>query len=130
MVLNLYIADTLNRLIRKMLNGTITTVAGGGSGCSGKTDSIGDGCIAISVELDNTEGVAVDGAGSLYIAAGGRIRKVSGTTAPVSFPAIAIGSASSLAERSAGHQQFTYHLQFRRQRAAVAGRSAGVYGRH
>jgi sugar lactone lactonase YvrE len=91
---NLYIADTLNQLIRKVTpDGTITTVAGGGNGCPGETDSIGigDGCIATSAVLGNTEGVAVDGAGNLYIAAGGRIRKVSGTTAPVSFPTIPIG---------------------------------------
>ncbi len=93
---NLYIADTLNRLIRKVApGGIITTVAGGGAGCPGQTDPVGDGCIATSAVLDNAEGVAVDGAGNLYIASGGRIRKVSGTTAPVSFPATAIASASA-----------------------------------
>jgi len=77
---NLYIADRSNNRIRKMTasTGIITTVAGGGSGCSQQTDSVGDGCLATSAELANPYGVAVDGSGSLYIAdmSNNRIRKV------------------------------------------------------
>ena len=76
---NLYIADTWNNRIRKVTpGGIITTVAGGGSGCSGQTDNVGDGCAATSAELYNPYGVAIDGSGNLYIAdwSGGRIRKV------------------------------------------------------
>jgi sugar lactone lactonase YvrE len=76
---NLYIADYNNNRLRKVdTGGTITTVAGAGSGCAGQTDAVGDGCPATSAELNNPSGVAVDSAGNLYIADYGnqRIRKV------------------------------------------------------
>ena len=66
---NLYIADTFNGRIRKVSNGVITTVAGGGF--------YGDNGPATSAQLNYPEGVAVDSAGNLYIAASDRIRKVS-----------------------------------------------------
>ena len=68
---NLYIADTLDR-IRKVSNGVITTVAGGGS-------SLGDNGPATSAQLSSPDDVAVDSAGNLYIADSlhGRVRKVS-----------------------------------------------------
>ena len=66
---NLYIAETNNDRIREVTpDGTITTVAGGGSGCAVETDSLGDVCGATSAELYLPTGIAVDGAGSLYIA--------------------------------------------------------------
>jgi hypothetical protein len=74
---NLYIADSNNCRIRKVSNGTITTVAGdANSGFSG------DGGPAGSASLNAPSGVAVDSGGNLYIADSGnnRIRKVSGGT--------------------------------------------------
>ena len=74
---NLYIADTYNNRIRKVSSGTITTVAGNGTkGYSG------DGGPATSASLHFPGGVAVDGAGNLFIAdtSNGRIREVSGGT--------------------------------------------------
>ncbi len=72
---NLYIADWNNFRIRKVSpSGVITTVAGNGiSGFSG------DGGPAASASLANPYGVAVDGAGNLYLPDGNnhRIRKVS-----------------------------------------------------
>jgi len=70
----LYIADTNNNRIRKVVNGTITTVAGNGS--SGYS---GDNGPATSARLNYPAGVAVDSAGNLYIADTGNnsIRKVS-----------------------------------------------------
>ena len=70
---NLYIADTYNNRIRKVSNGVITTVAGNG------TRFGGDNGPAMSAQLHDPEGVAVDSAGNLYIADTGnnRIRKVS-----------------------------------------------------
>jgi hypothetical protein len=71
---NIYIADLGNSRIRKVNTaGDISTVAGGGVG--------GDGGPAISAKLHQPNGVAVDGAGNIYIAeiasfGGNRIRKV------------------------------------------------------
>ena len=61
---NLYIADASNGLIRKVSNGTITTIAGGGTSASG----VGDGGPATSGFLSYPAGVAVDSAGNIYIA--------------------------------------------------------------
>jgi uncharacterized protein (TIGR03437 family) len=58
---NLYIVDGDNSNIRKVSNGVITTVAGGGS-------SLGDNGPATSAQLSFPTGVAVDSAGNLYIA--------------------------------------------------------------
>jgi uncharacterized protein (TIGR03437 family) len=69
---NLYIADTSNNRIRKVSNGVITTVAGGGA-------SLGDNGPATSAQLANPQGVALDSAANLYIAdtSNSRIRRVS-----------------------------------------------------
>ena len=71
---NVYVADSSNNRIRKVSNGVITTVAGNGTpGFSG------DGGPATSTGVYGPSGVALDSAGSLYIADAGnnRIRKVS-----------------------------------------------------
>ncbi len=70
---NLYIADTQNNRVRKVTGGTISTVAGSGTG-----GFAGDGAAAGSAQLNLPFGVAVDSAGNLYIAEFGnnRIRKV------------------------------------------------------
>ena len=72
---NLYIADSGNDRIRKVdAAGVISTVAGDGTCCSG-----GDGGPATAAELFFPRGVAVDGAGNLYISTSGYIRKVDAT---------------------------------------------------
>ena len=70
---DLYIADYYNSRIRKVSNGVIATVAGGGS-------SLGDNGPATSAQLNFPESVAVDSAGNLYIpiAINSLVRKVSG----------------------------------------------------
>ena len=71
---NLYIADGRNNRIRKVdSTGTIITIAGTGESGFG-----GDGGPATEAQLRRPDGVAVDGAGSLYIAdsRNNRIRKV------------------------------------------------------
>ncbi len=71
---NVYIADTMNNVIRKVnTSGTITTVAGNGTwGYSG------DGGSALSAQLYRPTAVAVDHSGNIFIAdwANGRIREV------------------------------------------------------
>lgn len=72
---NLYIADRYNHRIRKVdRSGIITTVAGAGPGFNG------DGGPATSALLRSPSGVAVDGAGNIFIADvwNSRIRKVDG----------------------------------------------------
>jgi uncharacterized protein (TIGR03437 family) len=90
---NLYIADTLNNVIRKVdTNGIITTVAGNGVGAgelpgsytgpgSGTGAYSGDGGPATKASLNYPVSVAVDAAGDLYIAdqSNNVVRKVSAT---------------------------------------------------
>jgi sugar lactone lactonase YvrE len=60
----LYIADAGNHRVRKVAaDGTISTVAG-----TGRAGFSGDGAPATAAELDRPYGVAVDGAGCVYIA--------------------------------------------------------------
>jgi uncharacterized protein (TIGR03437 family) len=73
---NLYIADTLNNVVRKVsANGVIAAFAG-----TGTAGSSGDGGAAASAQLNAPQGVAVDAAGNVFIAdtQNHRIRKVSG----------------------------------------------------
>jgi sugar lactone lactonase YvrE len=66
----LYIADTDSNRIRKIdAAGVITTVAGTGEPGVG-----GDGGSALEAQLDYPEGIALDGAGNLYIADQGNSR--------------------------------------------------------
>ena len=80
---NVYIADSQNNRLRKVLTGgTISTVAGNGTINYG-----GDGGAATSASLSNPFGLAVDGLGNVYIAdqQNQRIRKLatSGTITTV-----------------------------------------------
>jgi uncharacterized protein (TIGR03437 family) len=72
---NLYIADTGNHRVRKVSGGVITTIAG-----TGTAGFSGDGGPAVTAKLYYPCGMALDPAGTLYIAESGneRIRKVSG----------------------------------------------------
>ena len=80
---SLYIADTGNHRIRRVdSSGTVTTVAG-----TGERGSSGDRGPAVAAALNGPKGVAVDAAGTLYIADTGnhRIRRVdsSGTVTTI-----------------------------------------------
>ncbi|MFF5480003.1 RICIN domain-containing protein [Streptomyces sp. NPDC012935] len=71
---SLYIAEYHNNRVRKVAaDGTISTVAG-----MGTAGFKGDGGPAVSAQLNRPHGVAVDGAGDLYIAdhSNHRVRKV------------------------------------------------------
>ena len=72
-----YIADSANNRIRMVSGGTVSTVAGNGTGAYA-----GDGASATSAQLNNPNAVAVDSSGNLYIADTQNhiIRKVSGGT--------------------------------------------------
>ena len=77
---NLFIADRFNQRIRRVdaATGIITTVAGDGPTGIGAGGFSGDGGPATSASLNSPFGVAVDGAGNLFIAdtLNNRIRKV------------------------------------------------------
>jgi sugar lactone lactonase YvrE len=77
---NLFIADWLNNVIRKVgTNGIITTVAGNGFDAGTRSGAYaGDGNYATNAELNLPSGVAVDAYGNLFIADENnhRIRKV------------------------------------------------------
>jgi sugar lactone lactonase YvrE len=81
---NLYIADQLSKVVRKVDTfGIITTIAGGGTPASG----IGDGGPATSAQLTQPFGLAVDASNNLYIADGGAslVRKVDATGVITTF---------------------------------------------
>ncbi len=100
---DIYFADSGNNRIRKISNGTITTVAGNGIAGSG-----GDGGPAVNASLNNPNGVAVDAAGTLYIAdtgnnliravVNGKITTLAGNTAPGLYlpAAVLVDTAGSL----------------------------------
>ncbi len=91
---NVFLADDVNNRVREVASGgTITTVAGNGTiGFSG------DGGAATAAQLNATFGVALDGAGDLYLAdsMNNRIRKVSAVS-PVTpqFTSASITNAAS-----------------------------------
>ncbi|HEY5043090.1 MAG TPA: NHL repeat-containing protein [Verrucomicrobiae bacterium] len=72
---NLFVADTFNNTIRKITpsgtNWVTTTLAGAADGSSGSTDGTGAGAL-----FSNPDGIAVDGAGRLFVGdtANGTIR--------------------------------------------------------
>jgi uncharacterized protein (TIGR03437 family) len=75
---NIYIADTLNNVVRKVSSsGTITTFAGNGTAGYG-----GDGGAASAAQLNRPQGIAVDASGNVYVAdsQNARVRKISGGT--------------------------------------------------
>jgi sugar lactone lactonase YvrE len=78
---NMYIADVLNNVIRKVdTSGNITTVAGNGT-----AGFSGDGGPATAAELNGPFGVTPDSAGNLYVqdTLNARIRKVDATTGTI-----------------------------------------------
>jgi type IX secretion system substrate protein/Big-like domain-containing protein/NHL repeat-containing protein len=68
---NLYIADYGNSRIRKVTSGSISTIAG-----TGTPGYSGDGLPATAAQIYTPNGVAVDGAGNIYIAELNNVRKV------------------------------------------------------
>jgi DNA-binding beta-propeller fold protein YncE len=108
---NLYIADSANNVIRRVdaTTGIITTVAGdyaADKANNGLGGFSGDGGPATSAQLDDPQGVAVDGAGDLFIADtfNNAIRQVTpaGTISTVVNAAGANGAAPAPGGESSG----------------------------
>ncbi len=79
---NVYVADTNNHRVRRVApSGVITTIAG-----TGLNGFSGDGGAATVAKLDTPVGLALDGAGNLFIADAGnhRIRKLNLNTGVIS----------------------------------------------
>ena len=76
---DLYIADTGNHVIRRVVAGTgiITTVAGNGS-----PGSLGDGGPATAARLNSPRGIAIDASGDIYIGdrSNNKVRRVLAAT--------------------------------------------------
>lgn len=77
---DLFIADTLNRRVRKLSTdtGVLTTVAG-----NGRSEISGDGGVATVAGIDIPRALALDAAGNLFVAGGNRIRKVTASTGTI-----------------------------------------------
>ena len=114
----LYIADTLNRRIRRVdPGGTITTVAG-----IGEIGYSGDGGLAVNAQLRYPTGVAVDNTGTLYIAdsENHRIRRVdvSGTISTIA----GIGESGYSGDGGPATGAWLYHP-----RGVAVNRSGALY---
>ena len=107
---DLYITDYANQRIRKVdTSGTITTVVGNGT-----AGYNGDNGTATSAELNSPIGVAVDGAGKLYVADynNSRIRNVDVTISALSFgpvPENQTSSTQSVAVSDVGTAQLNFN---------------------
>ena len=89
---DVYVADCFNNRVRKIdSSGTITTIAGTGFGGYN-----GDNQPAVDAELDNPDGIAIDGKGDIYIADANnnRIREIntSGTITTIAGTGVLGGS--------------------------------------
>jgi sugar lactone lactonase YvrE len=81
---NLYVADSMNYTVRKIAaTGVVTTLAGT-PGASGATD--GNGAAA---RFTAPKGIAVDGAGNVYLVDGSAIRKITPTGAVSTLAGVA-----------------------------------------
>ncbi len=80
---NLYIADSMGSVVRKVSGGIINTIAGK----YGLGQEYGDGGLATSALLYNPSGVAVDSSGNIYIAdtTDNVIRKITASTGNISI---------------------------------------------
>jgi hypothetical protein len=63
---NVYVADTLNNIIRKITPAGVVTTFAGTAGMSGSTDAVG-----AAARFNVPSGVATDGAGNVYVADSG-----------------------------------------------------------
>jgi hypothetical protein len=91
---NIFIADTNNQVIREVsaANGNINTVAG----TPQSAGFSGDGAAATAAQLDNPEGLALDGAGDLLVAdsVNNRVRSIAGIANVAAVPVASFDQTS------------------------------------
>ncbi|MBI5689797.1 MAG: immunoglobulin domain-containing protein [Verrucomicrobia bacterium] len=118
---NIYVADTINNTVRRIVavSGAVTTVAGS-AGFLGNTDGIGT-----VARFQNPYGVAVDGAGAVYVADAQNhtIRRATAAVAPsVSNPSnqsVALNGTTAFTVTGGGNPTPT--IQWQRQAASTVG---------
>ena len=84
---DIFVADTNNDTIRKVTPAGVVTTLAGTAGQRGSADGTG-----AAARFYNPEGVALDGAGNVFVADGGNIRKITPAGAVTTFAGTA-GSA-------------------------------------
>ena len=92
---NVFIADTVNYMIRKVNpNGVISTIAGNAKLCQDPTTACGDGAVATAAQLNYPTGMTADANGTVYIADTGdnKIRVVNLSTATITVAGVTIPS--------------------------------------
>ena len=91
---NLFIADSANRVVRKVdaQTHTISTIVGGGTICASPADGMGDDCLATSAYFNFVTGISLGGQGDLYLAdyADNRVRVVNMQAVPITVAGVTI----------------------------------------
>lgn len=97
-----YVADTVTSTIRKITGGVVTTLAGM-TGVTGSADGTGS-----AARFNSPQGVAVDGAGTVYVADGynGTIRKITvgGVVTTLAGTAGVLGTADGTGPAAQFHE--------------------------
>lgn len=103
---NIYVADKLNHRIRKITpGGVVTTLAG--SGVAGFNNATGT-----AAQFDQPNGVAVDGAGNVYVADAGnhRIRKITSAGVVTTLSGSGMGGFNDGASGAVSQFNFPYSV--------------------
>ncbi len=110
---NVYVADSVNQVVRKVSATAVSTVAG--SGVSGYS---GDGAAATAAKLNNPTGVALDAANNVYIADQGNnvIRRVDAVSGVITTVA---GGGSTLVTAASSNVAATSAILYGTQAVAV-----------
>ncbi len=95
---NVYVADSLNKTIRKITSAGVVTTLAGSAGLSGSVD--GTGSVA---RFENPTGVAADGGGNVYVSDQFKMRKVTPDGVVTTMAAAGISFPAGLATDSGGN---------------------------
>lgn len=120
---NTYVADTLNHAIRKITSaGVVTTFAGSATGAPGSANGLGT-----AASFSSPQGIAIDGAGNLYVADTGnqliRMIDAAGNVTTLAGTAGSIGYVNATGAAA----QFRTPIGITADRAGAGGASNNVY---
>jgi hypothetical protein len=114
---DLYIADTADFAVREVTPaGTITAIAGTGLQCASESGTCGDGGTATNATFTSPTGLALDGAGNLYIVDAGanRIREVAagaGTITTIAGNGTACSSPTAACGDTGAASSATFNME-------------------